>query len=113
MISEGNDKKCIFVDRSCLKDSCVGWQSNNCFIYLLEYPIVKGIIQERIIDLTSIIHNNFEFQRADLDELLNQIEKTIIQKALVQNKGSKTLVARSLNVTVDSLRHRLEKLGLS
>jgi Transcriptional regulator containing PAS, AAA-type ATPase, and DNA-binding domains len=43
---------------------------------------------------------------------LEKIEKIIIEKALLRTKGSKTKAAKLLNVTFDSLRYRMEKLGV-
>ena len=48
----------------------------------------------------------------DLSAELEKIEKTIIDKALQKSKGSKTKAAKLLNVSFDSLRYRMEKLGL-
>jgi two-component system response regulator PilR (NtrC family) len=48
----------------------------------------------------------------DLDTELEKIEKIIIEKALLKTKGTKTRAAKLLNVTIDSLRHRVEKLGV-
>jgi two-component system response regulator PilR (NtrC family) len=36
----------------------------------------------------------------------------MIEKALQKTKGSKTKAAELLNVTLDSLRYRIEKLGV-
>jgi len=51
-------------------------------------------------------------QGIDLNAELDKIEKTIIEKALQKTKGSKKKAAELLNVTFDSLRHRIEKLGV-
>jgi two-component system response regulator PilR (NtrC family) len=48
----------------------------------------------------------------DLNSELGKIEKTIIEKALRKTKGSKTKAAELLHVTFDSLRYRMEKLGV-
>jgi two-component system response regulator PilR (NtrC family) len=48
----------------------------------------------------------------DLSAELEKIEKIIIEKALLRTKGSKTKAAKLLNVTFDSLRYRMEKLGV-
>ncbi|MCE5210215.1 MAG: sigma-54 dependent transcriptional regulator [Deltaproteobacteria bacterium] len=48
----------------------------------------------------------------DLNAELNKIEKTMIEKALQKTKGSKKKAAELLKVTFDSLRHRIEKLGI-
>ncbi len=48
----------------------------------------------------------------DLNAELDKIEKMIIEKALQKAKGSKKKAADLLNITFDSLRHRIEKLGV-
>jgi two-component system response regulator PilR (NtrC family) len=48
----------------------------------------------------------------DLNAELGKIEKIMIEKALQKTKGSKVKAAELLNVTFDSLRYRIEKLGI-
>jgi two-component system response regulator PilR (NtrC family) len=48
----------------------------------------------------------------DLNAELEKVEKMIIEKALLKAKGSKTKAAELLHVTFDSLRYRIEKLGV-
>lgn len=48
----------------------------------------------------------------ELNAELEKIEKMIIEKALQKAKGSKTKAAELLHVTFDSLRYRIEKLGI-
>ena len=48
----------------------------------------------------------------DLNEELDKIEKMLIEKALQKTKGSKKKAAGVLKITFDSLRHRIEKLGI-
>jgi two-component system response regulator PilR (NtrC family) len=48
----------------------------------------------------------------DLNAELDRIEKTMIEKALIKSKGSKKKTAELLQITFDSLRHRIEKLGV-
>ena len=48
----------------------------------------------------------------DLNEELDRIEKMLIEKALQKTKGSKRKAAGLLKITFDSLRHRIEKLGV-
>jgi two-component system response regulator PilR (NtrC family) len=48
----------------------------------------------------------------DINTELEKIEKRIIEKALLKVKGSKTKAAELLHVTLDSLRYRIEKLGV-
>ena len=48
----------------------------------------------------------------DLNAEMEKIEKRTIEKALQKTKGSKTKAAEILGVTFDSLRYRIEKLGV-
>lgn len=48
----------------------------------------------------------------NLNEELEKIEKKFIEKALLKAKGSKTRAGELLQVTFDSLRYRIEKLGI-
>jgi two-component system, NtrC family, response regulator PilR len=48
----------------------------------------------------------------DLNAEVEKIERKIIEKALQKAKGSKTRAAELLHVTFDSLRYRIEKLGI-
>lgn len=51
-------------------------------------------------------------QGIDLNAEMEKIEKRAIEKALQKTKGSKTKAAEILHVTFDSLRYRIEKLGV-
>jgi len=48
----------------------------------------------------------------DLNEEMAKIERGLIQKALNKTQGSKSKAAKLLNVSLDSLRYRIEKLGI-
>jgi two-component system response regulator PilR (NtrC family) len=48
----------------------------------------------------------------DLNAELDKIEKMLIEKALQKTRGSKKKAAELLKITFDSLRHRIEKLGV-
>jgi two-component system response regulator PilR (NtrC family) len=47
----------------------------------------------------------------NLNEELAKYEKRLIEKALKKARGSKTKAAEILQVSFDSLRYRIEKLG--
>ncbi len=49
----------------------------------------------------------------ELNEELAKYEKNLIEKALKKAKGSKTKAADFLHVSFDSIRYRIEKLGIS
>lgn len=48
----------------------------------------------------------------DLNEEVAKLERMLIEKALEKAKGSKTKAAELLRVSPDSLRYRIEKLGI-
>jgi two-component system, NtrC family, response regulator PilR len=48
----------------------------------------------------------------NINDELARIEKQIIEKALLKSKGSKTKAAEFLSISLDSLRYRIEKLGI-
>jgi len=49
----------------------------------------------------------------DLNEVLAEFEKSLIEKALRKVNGSRTKAAELLHITVDSLKYRMEKLNIS
>lgn len=49
----------------------------------------------------------------DMNEEVAKFEITLIKKALQKTGGSKTKAAKFLNISLDSLRYRLDKLGLT
>jgi two-component system response regulator PilR (NtrC family) len=48
----------------------------------------------------------------DLNTELGKVEKIMIEKSMERAKGSKKRTAELLNITFDSLRYRMEKLGI-
>ena len=48
----------------------------------------------------------------DLDAYLAAIEKTVIEKAIHTHRWNRTAAAKSLGITLRSLRYRLKKLGI-
>lgn len=48
-----------------------------------------------------------------LDEVLAQVEREFVLKALEESKGTRRDAAKLLSITMRSLRYRLEKLGLT
>jgi len=67
---------------------------------------VEADAAEKNIDL------NIPDTGIDLNAELEKIEKSIIEKALRKTKGVKTKAAEMLGVTNDSLKYRIEKLGV-
>ena len=47
-----------------------------------------------------------------LDDIVSNVEREFLLKALEQSKNSKKEAARLLNITMRSIRYRLEKFGL-
>ena len=105
---------------------------------LMEYPFpgnvreLENIIERSVaLETSSIVlpenlvlsvglndfSNNREFDMPDsginLNEELERFERNMIEKALRKVKGSKTKAADFLHVTSDSLRYRIEKLGIN
>jgi two-component system response regulator PilR (NtrC family) len=91
----------------------------------LENIIERGVAMETsniilpenlVISTTSAAEPNLDIEITDsgidLNAEMEKIEKRIIEKALLKVKGSKTKAAELLHVTFDSLRYRIEKLGV-
>lgn len=55
---------------------------------------------------------NFNDGTIDLDQEINKYEKSLIEKALLAAGFSKTKTARLLRISYDSLKYRIEKLGI-
>ena len=54
----------------------------------------------------------FELGDQGLEDYLEEVERTLLEKALEQNKHNKTATAKALGISFRSLRYRLQKLGL-
>ncbi|MRR16151.1 MAG: sigma-54-dependent Fis family transcriptional regulator [Deltaproteobacteria bacterium] len=67
---------------------------------------VEADVEQKMMEL------NVPDTGIDLNAELEGIEKKAIEKALQKTKGSKTKAAELLHVTFDSLRYRIEKLGI-
>lgn len=67
---------------------------------------VEADVEQKMMEL------NVPDAGIDLNAELEGIEKRAIEKALQKTKGSKTKAAELLHVTFDSLRYRVEKLGI-
>ena len=91
----------------------------------LENIIERGVAMETsniilpenlVISANAAAVPNFDIEITDkgidLTAEMEKIEKRIIEKALLKVKGSKTKAAELLHVTFDSLRYRIEKLGV-
>jgi two-component system response regulator PilR (NtrC family) len=91
----------------------------------LENIIERGVAMETsniilpenlVISTNAAAVPNFDIEITDkgidLNAEMEKIERIIIEKALLKVKGSKTKAAELLHVTFDSLRYRIEKLGV-
>lgn len=56
--------------------------------------------------------NGFPAQGVDLDRKIADLERSLIEAALVQSKGVRKDAAQLLSISLRSLRYRLEKLGI-
>jgi len=77
-------------------------------IVLPENLFLAGNVQE----LSRFSDADIPSDGVDLNEELAKFEKHLIEKALKKAKGSKTKAAEILQVSFDSLRYRIEKLGI-
>jgi len=91
----------------------------------LENIIERGVAMETsniilpenlVISTSTNVEPNFDIEITDkgidLNAEMEKIERRIVEKALLKVKGSKTKAAELLHVTFDSLRYRIEKLGV-
>lgn len=85
----------------------VAMESSNIILPESLVITTDGDPPDRMIDL-DIPDNGI-----DLNAEMEKIEKRAIEKALIKSKGSKTRAAELLGVTFDSLRYRIEKLGVN
>ena len=76
-------------------------------IAALESNTAAGAIDEPTTPTVST-----EAAKGDLDGYLSGIERTIIEEALQTHRWNRTAAAKSLGITLRSLRYRLKKLGI-
>ena len=72
----------------------------------------SNIILPESLVLSTEIYLDIPDQGIDLNAELEKIERKAIEKALQKTKGVKTKAAELLGVTLDSLKYRIEKLGV-
>ena len=89
-----------------IERSIVLEQSN---IILPENLVLAGNIQSG-----ALVNNDIDIpsEGIDLSEEVAKLEKQLIEKALEKAHGSKIKTAELLRVSADSLRYRIEKLGI-
>ena len=59
-----------------------------------------------------VVDINLPPEGLDLDELMNQLEKNLLLKALEETQGRKNKAADLLRISFRSFRYRLEKHGI-
>ena len=67
----------------------------------------------KIQDIDPIIDFELPDDGVNLNDELSKHEKLLIEKAITKANGSKTRAAEILHVSSDSLRYRIEKLGIN
>jgi len=70
------------------------------------------IADEESSDWDRMLEVQFPDEGINLNEQMATIERRLIKKALEKSNGSRTKAAELLQISVDSLRYRLEKLDL-
>ena len=80
-------KWCIFVNRRCYGEDCVGWTRENCFVYQL-LPVAKSDAQMQT-ELNWFTHEPSKATEENLSESINhqlnffdELERLITQKNL-------------------------------
>jgi len=103
-------KQCFFVDRDCVTENCQAWINDHCSILRSLAPekfVIKHNVSEFCDDKFVIPDEGF-----DLNEFLDNIERQILRQAMIKTNGFKKEAAKILNISFDSLRHRLDKLDI-
>lgn len=111
-------KQCFIVDRDCTMENCQAWFNDSCAIITSLAPHTIPPDPKRITSDTRIsdfFNNDFIIpnEGIDLNEIMDNIERNILKQALTKTKGYKKEAAGLLNISFDSLRHRIDKLGIS
>jgi two-component system response regulator PilR (NtrC family) len=75
----------------------------------LQLPNKAREIPQNTGSLPSIISDS----KLPLQDFLDQLEKDSIVRALDQSRYNRTKAAKTLGITVRSLRYRMERLGLN
>ena len=75
-------------------------------------PSPEPSAEENASDEPASTPVSIEGASGDLDGYLSGIERTIIEEALQTHRWNRTATAKSLGITLRSLRYRLKKLGI-
>jgi DNA-binding NtrC family response regulator len=106
-------KQCIFVNRDCVQDLCEGWTEAGCFAKCYITARTPSFVTEEADGSERAFDFTLPKEGIHLDDFMSNIECQIIVEALNKMKGSKTKAADFLNVSFDSLRYRIDRLGIS
>jgi two-component system response regulator PilR (NtrC family) len=63
-------------------------------------------------DWVNVLDAELPEEGIELNEEVSKVERNLIEKALKKSAGSKSKAAKLLNVSLDSLRYRIEKLNM-
>ena len=77
-------------------------------IILPENLVITGKLQETL----SMDECDIGDEGINLNDALARFEKNMIDKAIKKANGSKAKAAELLHISADSLRYRIEKLGI-
>lgn len=77
----------------------------------LQLPHKASMVQETSFTMT--MHSSDLGVNLPLQDYLDRLEKDSIVKALNENRYNRTKAAKTLGITVRSLRYRMERLGLN
>ncbi|MBS0485110.1 MAG: sigma-54-dependent Fis family transcriptional regulator [Proteobacteria bacterium] len=77
----------------------------------LQLPHKANMVQETSFTMT--MHSSDLGVNLPLQDYLDRLEKDSIVKALNENRYNRTKAAKTLGITVRSLRYRMERLGLN
>ncbi|MGD0276973.1 MAG: helix-turn-helix domain-containing protein [Syntrophales bacterium] len=105
-------KSCIIVNRDCSGAGCLGWENGEC---LIKIALSIYTTHQKPKTTTAINAQYVDFSEGgiDLNVIMDELEKSLITKALIYAKGNKTTAANLLHVSHDSFRYRIEKLGIT
>ena len=78
-------KWCVFANRRCCSEDCVGWIHDNCFIFLLlpfdySYKQQQTEFDRLKYELSDTDTNDSPRNRYDQSSLLDELEKQIAQR---------------------------------
>jgi len=82
-------KWCVFVNRRCNGDDCVGWVKDNCFIYLL---LPNNYSNKQL--QTELDWSKYELLKAGDDNLMNNSDEQLsfldeLERLIAQNNSRK------------------------